>query len=321
MTDHAPAPPKAVSSPFSTGSGGSNFENKVQTVFVIMMLAGGTAPALPPWPIIQIKLQGRYAGYHTDDFIVFAKEPDGSRTSKLLAQIKHVAAITESDVAFTETIAAAWSDFNDTSIFDAAFDQLALITGPLSASDSESARTILEWARTSESHEEFFLKVDLGKFSSDEKRRKLDVFRQQLKKANRDTDVGDERLFHFLRRFHLIGFDLDTASSSSLALAYSLLSVFRPQRAAESFGVIAQEVARYNQNAGTITPEELPLHIRDVFVIQPRLTIPEKFVESGIKEPLSGDPAEAVLLASLLGGWNENMPGDNEVIEELVGAK
>jgi len=32
-------PPKEVSSPFSTGSGGSNFENRVQTVFVIWMLA------------------------------------------------------------------------------------------------------------------------------------------------------------------------------------------------------------------------------------------------------------------------------------------
>jgi hypothetical protein len=62
-----------LSNPFSTGGGGHNFENNVQSAFVVLMLSGGVVPCLPPLPIRQIILQGKYAGYDTDDFIVFAE--------------------------------------------------------------------------------------------------------------------------------------------------------------------------------------------------------------------------------------------------------
>jgi len=84
-----------LSNPFSTGGGGHNFENNVQAVFVVLMLTGGSIPCIPILPIIQIKLQGKYAGYETDDFIIFAGSKDGRQKAKLLAQIKHSVSITE----------------------------------------------------------------------------------------------------------------------------------------------------------------------------------------------------------------------------------
>ena len=59
------------------------------------MLTGGVVPCLRPWPIKKIKLQGKYAGYNTDDFIAFVEERTGEQKAKLLAQIKHSVAITE----------------------------------------------------------------------------------------------------------------------------------------------------------------------------------------------------------------------------------
>ena len=65
---------KQQSNPFSTGGGGTNFETRVQAAFTVLMVSGRVAPCLPPFPIIRLKLEGRYAGFNTDDFIVFSKQ-------------------------------------------------------------------------------------------------------------------------------------------------------------------------------------------------------------------------------------------------------
>ena len=62
---------KFVANSASTGGLGPLFENKVQSSFVLLMIAGGYAPCLPTWPIHKVKLQGRYQGFETDDFIVY----------------------------------------------------------------------------------------------------------------------------------------------------------------------------------------------------------------------------------------------------------
>ena len=77
-------------------------------------------PCLQPWPIKKIKLQGRYEGYKTDDFIVFVEAANGEENAKLLAQIERSIKIRENDSVFADVIRAAWSDFNDAEIFDEA---------------------------------------------------------------------------------------------------------------------------------------------------------------------------------------------------------
>jgi hypothetical protein len=74
---------KQLATPFSTGGGGSSFENQVQTAFVVLMLSGGIVPGLSPWPIKKIKLQGRNSGYKTDDLIAFVEEHGTGQTAKI----------------------------------------------------------------------------------------------------------------------------------------------------------------------------------------------------------------------------------------------
>ena len=236
---------KELSAPFASGGGGLLFENQVQTVFVVLMLTGGVVPCLPSWPIVKIKLQGRYAGYHTDDFIVFVEQPGSGNSAKLLAQIKHNVAISEGDSTFSEVIDAAWHDFKNADVFDPSTDALALICGPLSAHDIENARVLLEWARTSETAKEFLDKVELTKFSSEAKRNKLQAFKTQLKKANKGVDLTDDELWEFLKSFHILSYDLDVKSGVTLSL---LMSHIRPKGLARrlpvSFGgslVLLQE--------------------------------------------------------------------------------
>jgi hypothetical protein len=317
---------KQLANPFSTGGGGSNFENQVQTAFVVLMLTRGVMPCLPPWPIKKIKLQGHYAGFKTDDFIAIIEEQGTGKTAKLLAQIKHTVSITKNDSTFGEVIKAAWADFNNSEVFNQSSDMFALVTGPLNASDVENVRTILEWARHSESAQDFLNQVTLTKFSSIKKQQKLQAFKSQLKKANNGVDVSNDELWQFLKSYHLLGYDLDIKSGVTLSLLLSHISQFTNTGIPELWAAISREVSTFNQNAGTLTLETIPQEIRTAFAQRVRQeTIPEELViapESGSPATqagaLQGEQANAVMFASLLGAWNEKVEGDRDAIKELI---
>ncbi|MEA5469525.1 ATP-binding protein, partial [Spirulina sp. 06S082] len=255
---------KQQSNPFSTGGGGTNFETRVQAAFTVLMLTGRLAPCIPPFPIAKIKLQGRYAGFNTDDCIIIAEHPQTKQEAKLFAQIKHEISITKSDDTLAEVIQSMWNDFNDKS-FDSKINALALITGILSEVDINHVRPILEWARHSENEKEFLSKVRTENFSSDKKREKLQAFQKHLKDANDGIDVSDRELWKFLKVFHLIGYDLDTESGITLSLLHSLIALYSNETAPLIWSRVVEFVQFDNQNAGTITLETVPEDIRNVF--------------------------------------------------------
>lgn len=258
-------PLKQQSNPFSAGGGGTNFETRIQAAFTVLMLTGRLAPCLPSWPITKFKLQGRYAGFKTDDFIVFTKDSKSQKEAKLLVQIKHDISITEGNETFAEVMQAAWNDFNDASIFDPKSDALALVTGPLGATDINNVRPLLEWAKHSENETDFLTKVSTAQFASDAKRAKLQVFRTQLTKANGGADISDKQLWEFLKSFYLLGYDLDTDSGTTLSLILSLISQYAIENPLALWARVLDAVQSANQNAGTITLETLPPDIVSSF--------------------------------------------------------
>lgn len=217
---------KKLSNPFSTGGGGVQFETHVQASFVVLMLTGGFAPCMPCWPISKIKLQGKFAGYDTDDLIVFVEEADCNQKRKILGQIKHSISITENNKVFGEVIRAAWNDFNNASLFSKGKDSFVLITGPLSTTDINDISFILEWARHSENADEFIKKVELTNFSSQRKRNKLKAFKTNLNNANGGNPISDEDIFQFLKHFHLLGYDLDIKAGVTLSLLHSIIGQY-----------------------------------------------------------------------------------------------
>ncbi|QOJ16309.1 MAG: hypothetical protein HRU76_01290 [Phycisphaeraceae bacterium] len=210
------------------------FETQVQASFCALMLAGGFAPCPPVPPIQKLILQERFK-HSTDDLIVFTSLPDGSELRKLLVQIKHSISLTEGNQTFGEVVEAAWLDFQETRLFSRDRDAFALVTGPLSATDIEDSRTILEWARHSTTADEFFTKVETAKFSSDAKRQKLKAFRVHVDAAAKRT-VSHEELFQFLRHFHLLGYDLDVRSGVMHAMLHSVIARHAP-RVPPAFGL------------------------------------------------------------------------------------
>lgn len=246
-------------------------------------------------------------GYDTDDAIIFVQSPDGKKERKLLCQIKHSVKITKTNKEFGEIIQAAWNDFNNTNVFTAGTDLIALITGPLSATDVDDVSTILEWARCEVSAGEFVTKVERNLSSSKKKRKKLIAFQTHLKNANGGIDVSDERLWKFMRSFHLLGYDLDIKAGVISSLLQSLISQYSFANPQALWTQIIDEVQFANQNAGTITADSISEEIRSVFQKPSVEKIPG---DLGIKPSA---PARTnwsnmkLAVANLLGGWDENV--------------
>lgn len=313
---------KRLSNPFSTGGGGEQFEAQVQASFVVLMLSGGYAPCMPQCPIKKIMLQRKIDGYDTDDLIVFVENVGTRQQRKILIQIKHSISITEKDKVFGEVIQAAWNDFNNTNLFSKGKDAIALITGPLCASDINDVRTILEWARNVESADEFFKEVEQTNFSSLRKQQKLKAFKTNLKKANGGNPIPDEILFEFLKHFHLLGYDLDIKAGVTLSLLHSLIGQYSPENALLLWAQIVDEVQSANKNAGTLTPESLPEDLRTAFTRRIIATIP---TELSVAQIPSAKPdwnrlayASDLVVANLLGSWNENNEADRDVVRRLA---
>lgn len=312
---------KQISNPFSTGGGGVTFETQVQASFCALMLAGGFAPCLPCRPIQKLILQGKVQGYSTDDLIVFTSLPDGSELRKLLVQIKHSISLTEGNQTFGEVVEAAWLDFQETRLFSRDRDAFALVTGPLSATDIEDSRTILEWARHSTTADEFFTKVETANFSSDAKRQKLKAFRVHVDAAAKRT-VSQEELFQFLRHFHLLGYDLDVRSGVMHAMLHSVIARHAPASAASVWAQVVQETAYANQNAGTLTRSSFSVDLQAAFAPSTSESIPAS-IASAVPPSVarawdSPEFGSALVVANLLGGWNENSAADMAIVADLT---
>lgn len=313
---------KQLSNPFSSGGGGENFETRVQASFVVLMVTGGFVACFPGCLIKKIKLQGKYAGYDTDDLIVFVERQSDGQEKKLLGQIKHSIKITEGDNVFGEVIQAAWSDFNNPKLFTRGRDSIALVTGPLSATDTSDVRIILEWARYHENSEEFLKNVELGNFSSPAKQIKLKAFRSHLKKANGGKDVSDEDLFQFLKHFHLLGYDLDVQAGVTLSLLHSLIGQYSQDNAQNMWSRLLDEVQSANQNAGTITKDSLPEDIQVAFQKIAYETIPAELSRTLIPSTKPDwnqyEYASELAIASLLGSWDEKSDADTTIAGQLA---
>lgn len=311
-----------LSNPISTGGEGVIFEHKVQTAFVLIMLVNGNIPCLPGKRIEKIKLQVKYLGYNVDDLLIHCIDPYTNCQHKLLIQIKHSIKITKNDKNFKDVIFDAWNDFNNADLFNQERDAIALVTGPISKLDNDNVRVILEWARDSENAAEFInQKVSLSKFSSKAKRQKFEVLRDILTEANSGTAVSDELLHKFLKRFHLIGYDLDIKAGVIQSLLHTIIAQYPDTDPQKLWARLLQEVSESDKNAGTITRDMLPDDLTIPFQKRESSTIPEQYVSQEVNNKVQDKPTDeiinTVILATILGGWDENKEADQKIIKNL----
>ena len=313
---------KNLSNPFSTGGGGPHFEAHVQASFVTLMLTGGHAPCLPCWPISEIKLQGKIDGFDTDDLVVVVENPSNRERRKLLGQVKHSIAIIQSSVSFKEVIQAAWNDFNNPKVFTRDKDIIALITGPLNATDAHNVQWLLNQARHTKNVDEFFRNVQQSNFSPSKSTEKLDVIQHHLKAANDDKEVTRDDLYNFLKHFHLLGYDLGNEFGVVLSLLHSHISQFQQQHPQRVWSQVVDFVQTWNQDAGTITPDNLPEDLLEAFEQKAVAKIPEEFEATQEKPTIDRaqhSDATFLALSVLIGAWDEKGQRDRDTIAQLLG--
>ena len=308
-----------LSNPISTGGGGTHFENRVQTSFAVLMLFGGCIPCLNSWPISKIKLQGKYKGFDVDDLIIYIENSDTKEQNKLLAQVKSRVALRRSDKDFCEVLKAAWHDFNSP-LFNPG-DAIALICGPLSETDTNDARALLEQARCAENAIDFVQRVDMANFTSEKQRSKLKIFRSVLREANGDKELTDDDLLAFLKSFHILIYDLEF-KGIVLTLFYTIIGQHSLDNPSAIWAQMLEYVEYVSENAGIITKDSIPDNIKSQLKGNVSKTIPEEFIKHDlilINNWSNHSYANEILTATLIGEWNEKYSADKDIISQFAG--
>lgn len=311
---------KQISNPFSTGGGGVHFEAHIIASFIVLMLTGGYAPCLPGYPIKEIYPQTRHKGYNTDDVLVKVENENGD-TRKMICQVKHSIAFTDNQLFF-DVINDAWLDFKNVE-FRKRCDILALITGPVSKIDTQNASWLMEHARCLNSAEEFFENVAQAKFSSNDKRAKLDVISKLICRANNNTKPLPHEIFTFLQNFYLLGYDLGGEEGVVLSLLHSHISQICADSPVQVWGRIVDFAMTMNQNGAPITKETIPDDIIELFTKKEvaEITIPSEISKPEIVDTsieLASDELDALSVLFLISGFNEENEKDRQQVREIL---
>lgn len=240
---------------FQKGGGGTNFEQNVQTAFLVTMLVGGDVPCIQSSRISEIALQVTNRGYETDDLLVVAKSEDGEH--RILIQVKHEIAFTAQSKLFKEVLSAFWKDYNNTSVFDKGKDKLVVVKSGLTKSERNHLKSILNWANTHSTASDFVSEVNRIKA----KKEQLDVFRAILKEANNNVELTDEALWEFLKCVDVLDYDFLNEGSTCKTNFLNLIKLCKNSSSAlneeDIWNSLYSYVSSINPNGGSVTLESV----------------------------------------------------------------
>ncbi|MDU0398601.1 hypothetical protein [Lactococcus lactis] len=314
-------------SSISTGAAGVDFERRIQAFFIIQMINGGYAPALPASTITKVICQGRNHGFNTDDCIVFTSD-ENKIEHKLLIQCKLSITISNTDKEFKKTMDAAWFDFSKNNSFNRENDKIALVTGALSKA-YDGLLEILRDIHTEVSSDVFWEKYKGIGFSKAAKN-KLDIIMESISQANNNVRPSEDEIFAFLKIFYILKSDLHEDVLARGGINLSLLQtelnnqmysyVKSPQ---DIWNGLRTCLSDYNRLATPIELSNLPGEIKELFkrvarTNQPQEYVPRQILDTAIKEKLiSSSYKKELVLLSILGGIDQKNQSDMQVIEKF----
>lgn len=240
---------------FQKGGGGTNFEQSIQTAFLVTMLVGGNVPCLPSSRISEIALQVTNRGYETDDLLVITKSEDEEH--RILIQIKHDILFTVNSKICKEVFTDFWKDFNKTELFDKSKDKLIIVKSGLTKNEKNHLKALFNWANTHSSASDFISEVNRIKA----KREQLDVFRTILKEANNNVELTDETLWEFLKCVDVLEYDFLNEGSICKTYFLNLIKLCKSESSIISeediWNSIYSYVSEANPNGGSFTCDSI----------------------------------------------------------------
>lgn len=246
---------KRLSNPASTGGAGVTYEQRVQAVYVLAMLSGCAVELARHERVIEIRFQTGIHGYKTDDLVCTLQDDTGD-FRKALLQIKSDVRAVASDVAFSESLIAAWMDFHNPTCFTRERDRIYLVYETTSGNSLEALNHLMGFARGSTSSAEFMLKAQAESFSNSANRTALQVVRDKLNTAAARM-ISSEELWQFLVHWRLVRHTLQSANTTEVTQWVNhIQSVLGRSIAPDPWGIWSQIVsasAQFNTNAATVT--------------------------------------------------------------------
>ncbi len=246
-----------IASPFSTGGGGTHFEQLVGACYLVALLA-----AEVPWGAQGITravaFQNRWRGAALDDLLITSDT--GQETCQLALEVKHALPFSAANHTFRQVVANCWQTYTGGYgwDFEPQHDRLGIAIGVWNA-NVPHVQTTLEWARASTSADEFLAKVSSPGLSSKGKQKCVGAFREALKAA--DPAATDDDLWRLLRCLVVLHFDLEGEGSRDSALYWNrLLDLIQPRELAVAralFDRLTSIGAELGQVAGQVSRADL----------------------------------------------------------------
>ena len=200
-----------MTSPYSSGGGGTHFEARVVASCLVAVISEGPVRGLLGDYATEVKTQRAAFGDPLDDVVVFGTQADG-RITKLNLQITTQLSFTESDEKWIEIIHKAWDTFSHPA-FDSVQHRNGVAIGVYNARVDKYYQSILAWATHSTGGDDFMERINRGDFSHKDRKAFVTTVRQVLQTYTQREPTNDE-IWRFLRVLVILHFDLFSASTS-----------------------------------------------------------------------------------------------------------
>ena len=209
-----------MASPYSSGGGGSKFEDRVVAYYLTALLSETRARGVPGKHVVKALTQRAAFGEPLDDLIITGLLDSGEE-AKLHLQIKSSLRFTENNAEWVTIVQKAWDTFKSPSTSDS--DRLGVAVSDYHAKVDKHYQAVLNWAEDSVDGENFLKRIERKDFSHKDKRTFVNTIRQILE-SYISARVGDNDLWRFLRSFVILHFDfsLRDGSRDSEGVTYRL---------------------------------------------------------------------------------------------------
>ncbi len=254
-----------VSSAASTGAAGPFFEQHVDAYWLALLLVRGIPPILHDCAVVEVHLQAERLGWNTDDFLVVG-ENGSSLRRKLLGQVKRGFTVSATDEECKHAIQDFWKDFKNGNQFSPAADRFALVTLRGTNTLLEHFSGLLDCSRAARTAAEFEARLATPGFLSAKAVQYCADIRTIIGECE-GKSVSAAEVWPFLRVFHVLSLDLNTATRQTEAMIKTLLAHTASGQdavgtAEASWNALLREVGEGMPEARSFSRIDLPEAVR-----------------------------------------------------------
>lgn len=238
-----------MSSPYSTGGGGTHLEARVAASCLAAILCEGSIRGLPGEFATRVLSQRAAFGDPLDDIVVDGVHSDGQAT-QLHLQIKNKLTFTENDSEWIGVLQRAWATVSKHG-FDPTCHRVGVGIGTFNARVEQHYQSIFNWATQSTDSSHFFERIEQEDYSHKDKQSFVATVRTVLE-AHLKRAITNDEIWRFLKSFVITHYDFQSgpASRDAASVIDRLKGVLPPERRSQAGQVWDHLVAK----AGEMLP-------------------------------------------------------------------